>query len=361
MLIVAAGGEAPAGTSSSVTCDLGTVTFNGNAMTLVGKVNDGVSGYIVDGLYVAVLGTGSAITGNVVVSLAGGSTAISSIAATAFENVSQTAPVNGLQTKYNPYNVATPGMSSTVTVASNAGDMVFDTFDFFDNKAHGARLAGSGQSATYSQVDAGVTALEYYQGSVKLGGGSTPMSWSTTGATETIQLAANLKQLVSATAPSISSATASAVNYNSTSNSINVASITAPTGSPTAWTVAASSGGTYGTSAASSGGGTVSIDNSGAATYSPVAGYRGNDTFFVKASNGIGSSTAATITVAVNNPAFTFTPSRNRRAGNGTLGGFGVGERRQVALLRLLHGVHTAQRCDVHLRRGIHRHTDSIR
>ena len=99
----------------------------------------------------------------------------------------------------------------------------------------------------------------------------------------------------------------SVVAYNASSVSINVAAGGSATQSPTGYSVASAPGGGFASSAASSGGGTVSISSAGVATYAPRVGYRGNDTFYAKATNAAGSSSAATITVAVGNPTLSVT------------------------------------------------------
>ncbi|MEP9357665.1 Ig-like domain-containing protein [Sphingomonas sp. KR3-1] len=112
-----------------------------------------------------------------------------------------------------------------------------------------------------------------------------------------------------ASAPTLSSFTyGSTVAYNpstTTATNIDVGSGGNVQNSPTGYTVSNASGGTYGASAATTGGGSVTINSSGVATYTPRVGYRGNDTFFAIASNSGGNSSPATVTVSVGNPTIT--------------------------------------------------------
>ncbi len=100
-------------------------------------------------------------------------------------------------------------------------------------------------------------------------------------------------------APAASNATASAVAYNTGSAAAATFSLAAyATNSPTGYTVG---------SATTANGGFVSIDNAGLVSYTPPAGFRGNDSFTFTASNPGGTSSSATVTVPVANPVFTVT------------------------------------------------------
>ena len=128
-------------------------------------------------------------------------------------------------------------------------------------------------------------------------------------------------------APTLASFTyGSVVAYNPGSTTPTNIDTTAGgvTGSPTAYSVANASGGTYGASAATSGGGAVSINSSGQASYTPRAGYRGNDTFFVRATNASGDSSPATVTVTVGNPDITASLTGSGAAVGTALSGYAV-------------------------------------
>ncbi|HEY4199187.1 MAG TPA: Ig-like domain-containing protein [Devosiaceae bacterium] len=102
-------------------------------------------------------------------------------------------------------------------------------------------------------------------------------------------------------APVSSSFTAAAVAYNTGSAaaaSVNVAGHAA--NNPISYAVG---------SATTANGGSVSIDASGVANYTPPAGFRGNDSFTFTASNTGGTSASATVTVPVSNPTISVTPS----------------------------------------------------
>ncbi len=60
-------------------------------------------------------------------------------------------------------------------------------------------------------------------------------------------------------------------------------------------------------SATSANGGSVSIDSAGLVTYTPPVGFRGDDSFTFTATNQGGTSSPVTVTVPVNDPAFSFT------------------------------------------------------
>jgi uncharacterized protein YhjY with autotransporter beta-barrel domain len=129
-------------------------------------------------------------------------------------------------------------------------------------------------------------------------------------------------------APTLTSfAYGSTITYNTGSasaTSINVATGASATGSPTSYSVSNASGGTFGASSASSGGGTVTINSSGVASYTPKIGYRGTDTFYVKAANGSGESSAVMVSVSVGNPTITATLSGSGATVNSALSGYAV-------------------------------------
>ena len=91
--------------------------------------------------------------------------------------------------------------------------------------------------------------------------------------------------------------TASAIPYNTGSASASPIDLSGHvTFSPTSYAVGS------GTTAQ---GGTVSVNSSGIASYKPLAGFRGNDSFTFTATNGSGTSNSVTVTVPVSNPTLT--------------------------------------------------------
>jgi hypothetical protein len=99
--------------------------------------------------------------------------------------------------------------------------------------------------------------------------------------------------------PTITSFTVGAtVPYNTGASApamINVATSGAVTGTPTSYAVV---------SGTTAGNGTVTVNNMGIASYTPAVGFRGTDSFQVNATNLGGTSTNATVTVTVGDPAF---------------------------------------------------------
>ncbi len=73
------------------------------------------------------------------------------------------------------------------------------------------------------------------------------------------------------------------------------------TGSPTGWYVDTDGSATFGASAE---GGSVSISTAGVVSYTPPTGFRGPDSFFVRARNAGGNSGSLLVNVAVANPVF---------------------------------------------------------
>jgi uncharacterized protein YhjY with autotransporter beta-barrel domain len=113
--------------------------------------------------------------------------------------------------------------------------------------------------------------------------------------------------VVNGAVPVLSGFTAPPVAYNSTGNAIDVAAGTAPSGNPTAWNIAKTAGGSFGATAesANSPAGVVNVSintGTGAVTYAAPTGYRGNDVFYVRATNGTGDSNVVAVTVPVGNP-----------------------------------------------------------
>ncbi len=97
---------------------------------------------------------------------------------------------------------------------------------------------------------------------------------------------------------------ASAIAYNTgsaTATSIDVDTLTSVTGGPTAWFVGATGSATTGVS---DNGASLAISTSGVVSYTPVAGYRGSDAFYVRARNDGGESLPLVVLVTVGDPTF---------------------------------------------------------
>jgi uncharacterized protein YhjY with autotransporter beta-barrel domain len=102
-------------------------------------------------------------------------------------------------------------------------------------------------------------------------------------------------------APVGSSFTASSIAYNTGSASATTIAVSGHvTNSPTSYGVGSST---------TANGGTVSINSAGNASYTPPAGFRGNDSFTFTATNAGGTSSPATVTVPVSDPTITVTPT----------------------------------------------------
>jgi hypothetical protein len=211
LLVVAASGS-----HLSAATNISGVTFNGTAMTQAVKKQDGVA---VDGIYYLALGTGStAVSGNIVVSLSAGS--ITSVGALALENVNQSTPVGDTQSGSNPSQA---NVSSSLTMASATGDLVFDLFDIYEPGGVGTQTPGSGQAVVHNVDAPSGNLFGYYQTSIKPGAASVGMSWTSNGQSM-IHVAANIKQAVSVTTPTVTTATQSSVTHNSATLGGNVTS-----------------------------------------------------------------------------------------------------------------------------------------
>ncbi|MBX3566405.1 MAG: putative Ig domain-containing protein, partial [Sphingomonas sp.] len=224
---------------------------------------------------------------------------------------------------YGAYNFAPDNTTTYVFDVNDVVDVSVTVTGYTANGGFGLRAfmrAGSGTNgyseptgARVSPTGNGTSSFSYTIPSGTTAVGLRLFSSSTGG---TIAVTATCT--AAATAPTISSFSyGSIVAYNpgsATATNIDVGTGGGVANAPTGYTVSNSSGGTYAGSATTTGGGTVVINSSGIASYTPAVGYRGNtgtagtsDTFFVKASNGGGTSTAATVTVPVGDPTITAT------------------------------------------------------
>ncbi len=94
------------------------------------------------------------------------------------------------------------------------------------------------------------------------------------------------------------------IPYNTGSaspTSIDVAALSAVTGSPSDWYLGITGTSTTGQS---DNGATLTLSDSGTISYTPIAGYRGSDSFTVRANNTGGDSIPLTVLVTVGDPTF---------------------------------------------------------
>ncbi|UZK66222.1 putative Ig domain-containing protein [Sphingomonas sp. M1-B02] len=116
-------------------------------------------------------------------------------------------------------------------------------------------------------------------------------------------------------APALTGFAAAAVAYGSTGNPIDAAAGSGATNVPTAWGVAKTAGGPFAAASQSTAGGVnnVQINPAGQVIYDAPAGFRGSDSFYIRATNVGGDSNVVAVTVLVNNPTLATT-----LAGTGT-------------------------------------------
>ena len=119
-------------------------TFGGTAMTQVAFEQDGFAS---DAFYILELGTGSAVTGDIVMTPGAGVPDEKFMAAVAYSNVDQTTPTSSAMNR-EEQNAA--GINSTLTVTSEDGDLVFAVFDAFHNTATVTTTLGAGKTVVHS-------------------------------------------------------------------------------------------------------------------------------------------------------------------------------------------------------------------
>lgn len=166
-------------------------TFNGMAMIKRHQVTDGFIS--VDAIYTLSLGDGtSATTGSIVFTSAGGTNVTRFISAAAFTNVNQAMPLS--DTKGGLSNTS----SSTLTVTSSPGDLVYDIFDSWNFSASGTQVPGSGQTIVSSSGAlnfGGGAGYGFYSTSKKAGASTVTTSWGATGGhSAEIHIAVNISQ-----------------------------------------------------------------------------------------------------------------------------------------------------------------------
>ncbi|MBI5471481.1 MAG: VCBS repeat-containing protein, partial [Ignavibacteriae bacterium] len=211
--------------SDAASTNITGVTFDGNAMTERAERNDGTA---VDAIYTFSLGTSAGpTTGAIVMASTNGVHTGKVVTARVFENVDQATPLTSI---LSADNTTTPS-TSTLTVTSATGDLVFDIFDSFRNSLPGsAHSAGGGQTIMHSVAELPVTGgFAWYSTSTKAGAASVAMSRSTTDHIALIHIAANIKAAVALPLLSINNVTLNELNTGTSTFSFTV-SLSAPAG-----------------------------------------------------------------------------------------------------------------------------------
>ncbi|WP_221031769.1 beta strand repeat-containing protein [Actomonas aquatica] len=209
--------EVPAGTNrvllvsagNSGSTDITGVSFGGSAMTQVTERDDGTA---VDSIWVLALGdSASSTTGDITVTHAG-SGDIQFIHAEAFSGADQSTPTSGAQT-----NQATTGTTSSLTVSSNPGDLVFEIFDVYRSGGAATLTPSTARPLTsYSRLPLG-SGYGTYTTAIKRGASSVPLAWTHNGGA-LLHLAVNIQQASGNAAPTDIALSATTVNQSAGTN-----------------------------------------------------------------------------------------------------------------------------------------------
>lgn len=165
LVVTASDPAAPSGAAPSG------VTFNGTPMAQASAVSD--SNVAADSIWVLALGSGDAVTGNIVVSFAG--TGMRFIGASVYQGAHQTAPFTAGPTNNLPLGT---NLSSSLVVASAAGDLVYDVFDTFNPVGPSVIGIGPGQTAVHDGPGPVPSGFARYAVSVEAGAPGVTMSWT---------------------------------------------------------------------------------------------------------------------------------------------------------------------------------------
>jgi hypothetical protein len=176
--------------SDGATITITGATFNGVAMTKRKEVTDGFISC--DAIFTLSLGSGvSAVTGSVVFTSANPANAMKFVTAAAFTKVNQATPFSDMKG-----GLANTG-SSTLTVAGNAGDLVFDLFDTWNNTSAGSQVPTAGQTVVSSSGAlnfGGANGFGFYSTGRKAGAASVISSWNAAGHSAYIHIAVTIAQ-----------------------------------------------------------------------------------------------------------------------------------------------------------------------
>ena len=198
--------------------DITGVSFNGQALTRVAQAADNFE-LVVNSVWVRAMGAATSSTTGTITIIRNGGSCEAGIFAVAYENVDQTTPMNGAQSLVQPFTGNTY-TSSSLTISSKPGDLVFDAVYGFNTIP---LTAGSGQTVVHSSsssIDACYDSQ--LRTSVKAGAASVGMSWSAT-AQFSLHVGANINKAV--LVPSITSAT-----YDASSGVLGVTAVDVTTG-----------------------------------------------------------------------------------------------------------------------------------
>jgi hypothetical protein len=175
--------------SDGGTTSITSASFNGLPMTKRREQGDGFIS--VDAIFTLSLGSGTAVTGPIVFTSPIPSNVTKFISAAAFTKVNQATPFSDMKS-----GLANTG-SSTLTVASSVGDLVFDIFDSWNNVAAGSQVPGAGQTVVNSSgaLNFGTNnGFGFYSTGRKAGAPSVTTSWNATGHFANIHIAVNIQQ-----------------------------------------------------------------------------------------------------------------------------------------------------------------------
>jgi len=167
-------------------------TFNGTAMTKRKEVTDGFISC--DAIFTLSLGdAATSTTGSIVFTNSNGIMTSKVISAAAFTKVDQTTPFSDMQG-----DLAGTG-TSTLSVNSTVGDLVFDIFDTWNSAPTGSQVPGSGQTVatTTGPVDFSAAGGGYgfYSTGRKAGAaGTVTTTWNAAGHEAQIHITVNMKQ-----------------------------------------------------------------------------------------------------------------------------------------------------------------------
>ncbi len=150
------------------------VSFGTTAMTKAVQISDGFG---TNSIWVLPLGFGDAVTGTVRATYDGpgpsGVTAYAYVSAVTFFGVDQVAPTS------SPVVAATKTGSSTLSVASAAGDVVYDVADFYSTLTAGPTVnIGAGQTLVAQAGGTVQFGTEAWRNSSEPGAASVTTSWS---------------------------------------------------------------------------------------------------------------------------------------------------------------------------------------
>lgn len=182
--------------------DITSVTYGATPMIQRAEHNDG---FAVDSIWTLSLGASGVSTTQTITVTSSGTTPnnLSFIAAIAFQGVSQSNPISGIQmvdSNMIPSN-------STLNIASSNESVVFDVFDTFTSVMNGNTVTPGASQTIIHNV--GTLPLQsggfgYYRTSIRPGAAVVPMSWTTTNGENLIHIAFSIDAQTLAAGVSVS-------------------------------------------------------------------------------------------------------------------------------------------------------------